>query len=133
MPDGRHQQMVRMTASLLVLTALLTTVSGWLGDGQAAQPAMTVRLQQVSEDTYQRTALTAMANQMESYCVHVATRAGYQAKAAVYLTMDGALDHIDLALVPSDSALMPPDELAQTLAQQLQVERGRIMLSVEGI
>jgi len=132
LPDGKHQQMVRMTASLLVMTALLTTVNGWLGSAQKAQPVMTAVMQQAAEDTYQRTALTAMANQVQGYCERMAERAGYQASAAVYLMMDGGLDHVQLVLNQPEYALMSADRLAYTLAGQLGVEEERIRLSVEG-
>lgn len=133
LPDGKHQQMVRMTASLLVMTALLTTAGGWIGRTQPAQTAMTWQIMQSSESSYQRTALTAMANQVESYCVRMAQRAGYQASAAVYLTMDGAVEHIVLALETADEALISSAELASVLAGQLGVDQDRIWLSVEDI
>ena len=133
LPDGKHQQMVRMTASLLVMTALLTTASQWLGVERSAQPAMTGIVHQVSEDTYQRTALTALANQLENYCVRMAQRAGYQANAAVYLTMEGSLDHVQLAVTDAPGVLLSSGELRQMLAQQLGVEEERIWLSVEGV
>lgn len=132
LPDGKHQHMVRMTASLLVMTALLTTVSGWLGRAPEAAPVMTVAVQKASEEAYRRTALTASANQIESWCRRMAERAGYQASAAVYLTMDGALDHVQLVIQPSGQALMTPERLAVTLADQLGVQREQIRLSVEG-
>lgn len=133
LPDGKHQQMVRMTASLLVLTALLSAAGNWISGEQPAQTAMTHRIVQASENSYQRTALTAMANQLEGYCVRMAERAGYQAGAAVYLTQDGALDHIDLVLAQHGAALMSSAELAKILAGQLGVGEERIRLSVEGI
>lgn len=132
LPDGKYQQMVRMTASLLVMTALLSTVSGWLGNAPPAQTVMSVKVQQEAEETYQRTALTAMANQIERYCVQMAQRAGYQASAAVWLTMNGALDHASLVLDEPETALVSPGELLSLLAEQLGVEEERIRLSVEG-
>ena len=128
LPDGKYQQMVCMTASLLVMTALMSTISGWLGKAQPSQPVMSLRLQQAAEDSYQRTALTAMANQLERYCVQWANRAGYQASAAVWMTMDGALDHIQLTIGQPQAPLISAAELAQTLAQQLGVEEDRISM-----
>lgn len=133
LPDGKHQHMVRMTASLLVMTALLTTVSGWLGRQPPAQSTMTFRMQQAAQDTYQRTALTAVANQLESYCVRMAQRAGYEAAASVALTMDGALEYVRLNLNQPSHTLLSPAELCQTLAQRLGVEESRIQLSTEGL
>lgn len=132
LPDGKHQQMVRMTASLLVMTALLTTVSSWLGGAQSARPVMTAVVQQTAEDTYQRTALTAMANQIRNHCERLAERSGYRAEAAVYLTLDGGLDHVQLMLDQPETALVSAERLCRTLAQQLGVEEERIRLSVEG-
>jgi len=131
LPDGKYQQMVRMTASLLVMSALLTTLGGWMEKEQPAQPAMTIKIQQAAQDIYHRTALTAMANQLESYCVRMAQRAGYQASAVVCLTMDGALDHVQMQVNQPDAALLPPGELAAVLADQLGAEEDRIWLSVE--
>lgn len=133
LPEGKQQQMVRATASLLVMTALLTTVGGWLNGEKPAQTVMTHRIQQTSENQYQRTALMAAANQLESYCMHMAQRAGYQAEGTVYLRLDGAVDHIELKLMPTDVALLSPEEVAQMLSEQMQVERGCILLSVEEI
>lgn len=132
LPEGRQQRMVRMTASLLVMAALLSTVGSWLGNARSAQPAMTQTVQQTAEDTYRRTALVAFANQLESYCVRVARRAGYQAGAEVYLTLDGELDHVKLTLNQPEAALISSSRLAQTLSQQLGVDEQRIWLSVEG-
>ena len=132
LPDGKHQHMVRMTASLLVMTALLTTAGGMLNESHPAQTVMTYRVQQTAEDTYQRTALAAVANQMESWCVHLAQRAGYRAEAAVYLAMDGSLDHVELTLKGSGSGLIAPGRLAALMAEKLEVEESRIWLSVEG-
>lgn len=128
LPDGKYQQMVRMTASLLVMTALMSTVSGWLGKAQPSQPVMSLRLQQAAEDSYQRTALTAMANQMERYCVQMAQRAGYQASAVVWLTMDGALERVQLTIGQPQAPLISAAEMLQTLAQQLGVAEDRISM-----
>lgn len=128
LPDGKYQQMVRMTASLLVMTALMSTVSGWLGKAQTSQPVMSLRLQQAAEDSYQRTALTAMANQMERYCVQMAQRAGYQASAVVWLTMDGALERVQLTIGQPQAPLISAAEMLQTLAQQLGVAEDRISM-----
>ena len=66
------------------------------------------RLQKMARMTvssYARAALSAAANQAEGYCVRLARRAGYEARAAVYLTMEGAVDHIDLWLTPGEAPL----------------------------
>lgn len=132
LPEGRHHQMVRMTASLLVMTALLTTVGSWLGTESYASPVMSTAMQQAAEEAYQRTALAAAANQLETWCRRMAERAGYQASAAVYLTLDGAVDHVQLVIHPSEHPLMTAARLANTLAEQLGMEHEQIRLSVEG-
>ena len=131
LPEGKYQPMVRMTASLLVMTALMTTIAGWLGHALQDVPAITLAVQQASENAYQRTALTAAANQLENWCVRMAEKAGYQASAAVYLTLDGALDHVQMAVRPSEHPLMTTERLAGVLAEQLGVSREQILLSEE--
>ena len=132
LPDGKHQQLVRMTASLLVMTALVSTAGSWISGGETALPAITQTVQTVSESAYRRTALTALANQLESWCVHTAQRAGYEAAAAVYMTLDGAVEHIELTL-KAISPLVDAPQLAERMAQQLELEAGRLRLSVEGV
>ena len=124
--------MVRMTASLLIMTALITTVNGWLGGAQSAKPVMAAAVQQTAEDSYRRTALTAAANQVQGYCERMAERAGYRAAAAVYLTMEGTLDHVQLVLNRPEQVLVSADRLARELAEQLGAEHDQIRLSVEG-
>lgn len=131
LPDGKHQHMVRMTAGLLVMTALLTTVSGWLGNVPKTIPVMTVAVQNASEEAYRRTALKASANQIENWCRRLAERAGYQASVTVYLTMDGALDHMQLIVRPSEQALITAERLDDMLAEQLGVQPEQIRISVE--
>ena len=133
LPEGRYQQMVRMTAGLLVMTALLSSVGEWLDIGMPAQPAMTQQIAQASEAHYQRTALAAVANQLENGCVRMARRAGYRAEACVFLTLDGAVDHIELALSQGEVPLAAPDELADMLARYLSIDRECIWLSVEAL
>ena len=133
LPEGKHQAMVRMTASLLMMSALLGTVSGWLGRENDARPVLSMRIQQTSEETYQRAALTAMANQVRGCCVRMATRAGYQAEAVVYMTMDGALEKVLLTLNERDQPLISPEELRNALAARLGVGEQRVQLSVEDV
>ena len=61
----------------------------------------------------------------------MAEKAGYQASAAVYLTLDGALDHVQMAVRPSEHPLMTTERLAGVLAEQLGVSREQILLSEE--
>ena len=131
LPDGKQQHMVRVTASLLIMTSLVTTAHSWLGRTEPSRTAMALRVQQVSEDTYRQTALQAAANQLENLCETTARRAGYRSSAAVYLTLDGALDHLSLTLEPCDTALVSPAELRGALAQMLDVREDCVWLLVE--
>jgi len=133
LPDGRYQRMVRLTASLLVMAALLSTVGDWLGLQQNARPAAAAQLQQTSEKEYLRTALAAAANQLESWCVKMAKRAGYQAQACVWLQMDGGLDHIELVLENAGGAFLSPGELRAAMAEALGTQTERIRISPEGL
>lgn len=131
LPDGKHRHVVRMTASLLVMAALVSTAGGWIQWGEAARPAISAAVHHTAEDTYLRTALTAMANQAKGYCERLAHRAGYEARAEVYLSMSGALEHVQLVLKPLGAPLAAPEELAAMLAGQLGAPEERIRISVE--
>jgi len=133
LPDGKYQQMVRLTASLLVMAALVTSVGRWLGMPVENRPVMAEAVQRVSEESYLRTALVSAANQLENYCVRMAERAGYRAEVCVYLTMDGALDHIEIKLSNEDGALLTPKELKETLARELNAAADCIWLAAEGL
>lgn len=130
LPDGRQQQLARMTVSVLVMTSLLSTAGGLLGSaGKHPQPVLAYQAAQASQESYRRTLLSARANQAEAYCERLAQRAGYEAAAAVYLTQQGAVDHILLRLAALQ-ALMPPEEVQKTLAEQLGIDREKIRLSI---
>lgn len=131
LPGRKYQQMVRMTAGLLVMASLASTVFSWLDKSPEAQPVMTVRFRQNAQESYQRAALTAAANQMRSLCERLADRAGYQASATVYLRMDGSVEYVQLTLKAKPQVLIPADELKKRLAQQLGVEEECIRFSME--
>ena len=133
LPDGRYQRMVRLTASLLVMAALLSTLGDWLGLAQTARPAAVVQMQEASEKEYLRSALAAAANQLENWCVQMAQRAGYRAEACVWLQLDGGLDHIDLSLSDEPNALLTPGELCAEMAERLDIDTERIRISPEGL
>ena len=125
LPDGRQQPMIRMTMGVLVMTALLTQAGKWLGQTES-MPAWSVRPAQTIENGYHRTALRSLANQVESYCVRQAQRAGYQAKAGVWLTQNGEIEQILLRLTTEETALIGPEALVELLRQQLQTPRIRL-------
>ena len=127
-PEGRLQQMVRMTVSVLVMTALLSTAGEALQSRPASSPALAQQAVQLSAHTYHRTALQAAANQLSAFCTRFASRAGYEAKPLVYLTEDGGLERIELHVSPT-TPLIGTDALVQKLADQLQIDIQRIHLS----
>ena len=49
----------------------------------------------------------------------------------VYLTMDGALDHMQLIVRPSEQVLITAERLGNMLAEQLDVQPEQIRVSVE--
>jgi len=130
LPEGRQQQMVRMTMGALVMTALLSTA------GETAQsmklfpemPAFSDVAAQTAEEGYRRTALTALANQAVAYCERVAGRAGYAAEAEVTLRMDGGVEEIRLRIAQEQIPILMPVQLKKTLSETLQVDESRIRL-----
>ena len=128
LPDGKQQQMVRMTVSVLVMTALLGSL-GRLLSGGVELPAWSVQIQQSGTQSYQQTALTALANQLENWCIRRAQSAGYQARAAVWLTQTGALERIEMTLSVQHPPLITPKELQNQLAKMLKISPEQICLS----
>jgi hypothetical protein len=127
LPDGKQQQMVRMTAGLLVLTSLLSAFGQWLGE-PADVPAWNHEVTQAAETNYRRTVLSAWANQLAAYCERCAEAAGYGAQAQVWLQEDGALECISLRLQEKQKPLISHRELAKRIAQLLQVDQQQIVL-----
>ena len=60
--------------------------------------------------------------------MQLACRAGYEARAAVFLTVEGAVDHIDLWLTPGEAPLLDAETVARTIAEGLAVPRERVRL-----
>lgn len=126
LPSGRQQPLVRMTASVLVITALLSTVGQWLGQAShQAAPALIQQADQSWTQSYRRAAVTAAANQLKRYCEHLAQRAGYEAEATVFLTLEGTLERAEVT-VNAQAPLLSAPELRQELARRLGVEEARI-------
>ena len=119
MPQGRQQLAVRMTMAVFVMTALMSSVGALLGQ-PAHWPAWTERTGNAAQQSYQRTYLRVMANQVENYCVRQAQKAGYEAAATVWLNMDGGLEGISLRLQETERVLMSRKELVQHLTQMLE-------------
>ena len=131
LPDGRQQQMVRMTVSVLVMTALLSAAGDLLSKAPAAQPTLAQQAVKVSEGHYRQTALKAAANQTAAYCERFFAQAGYEAEGAVLLRMDGTLERIEIVFESHDG-LRTPEKTARLLAQQLGIEAERIRLYEAG-
>ena len=123
LPEGRLQKMARMTVSVLVMAALVSGL-GSLMDIQLDSALPAAADASAGGDSYARAALSAAANQAEGDCV----RLGYEARAAVYLTMEGAVDHIDLWLTPGEAPLLDAEEVARTIADELAVPVERVLL-----
>lgn len=120
LPEGRLKKMARMTVSVLVMAALVSGL-GSLMDIQVESALPAAADAVAGGESYTRAALSAAANQAEAYCVYLARRAGYEARAAVYLTLEGAVDHIDLSLAAGEAPLLDEEELARTIAGQLAI------------
>mgnify|MGYP001636514439 FL=1 len=120
LPEGRLQKMARMTVSVLVMAALISGL-GNLMNIQVESALPVVSDAAAVGESYARAAVSAAANQAETYCVQLARRAGYEARAAVYLTLEGAVDHIDLSLAAGETPLLSEEEVARTIAGQLAI------------
>lgn len=127
LPEGRLQKMARMTVSVLVMAALISGLGNLMNlQVESALPAVSDAA--AVGESYVRAALSAAANQAEAYCVYLARRAGYEARAAVYLTLEGAVDHIDLWLTAVEAPLIDAEAVARTVAEELAVPRERVRL-----
>lgn len=138
LPEGRQQKMVRMTVSVLVMVALLSAVSRMLKTDLQTEgiPALSSSVQQTAEESYLRTALQTAANQMESLCIRLANRAGYDASAAVYLRLNGSVEQITLRLAGWLDETSPPladgEALARIISEQTGVETWAIQIAEDG-
>lgn len=137
LPEGRQQKLARLTVSVLVMAALVTAVNGLLGGAaDIALPAWVSTAETAGAQSYARIALTAMANQAEGLCVRLANRAGYQARAAVYLRLDGSLEHVELWLDGLLDEASPPllntEETAARVAERLETPRENVWLQTDG-
>lgn len=130
LPMGHLQQMVRMTVSALVLTALLSTAGQVLNSHSPALP-LAQQASAMSSSVYRQTALRSAANQIADCCKRLAARAGYEADVTVWLTETGAMDAVELTLT-EDAPLMNADALMDAMASQLEIGREQIRLMGNG-
>jgi len=131
LPDGRQQQLVRMTVSVLVMTALLSTAGDLLAIRPQGRPALAQQALGASEGQYHQTVIRAAANQTAAYCRRFFARAGYETEAGAFFHPDGSLERIEIT-VWQTNALISPEETARLLAGQLGMETERIQLSITG-
>lgn len=115
LPEGRAHQAVRLTASVLVMTALLMSAERLMEKPLQAQTALAPQVQTAARESYAETALRAAANQIGADCRRLARRAGYQAEAKAYLTMDGAVEGIELAIDSTEKTPLMTEEALQTM------------------
>lgn len=131
LPDGRQLKLARLTVSALVMASLVSGLGGLLQKPvELNWSAPALAAYEPDEAEYARAALVSMANQAEGLCERVASRAGYDAAAAVYLRRDGSLSHVELRLWQSGESppLMTQAEVVSTLATLLQAEESAIHL-----
>lgn len=124
LPEGKQQRMVRLTVSVLVMTALLSALNGLLGSVQALEwPSQPVLAQGEGSLQARRTALQAAANQARAFCLRQAAKAGYEAECEISLRMDGTLERAVLRLCPKAESppLMTAEDLIALLAKGLGV------------
>lgn len=126
LPAGSLQQMVRITVSALVLTALLSTAGEVLQSRTPSQP-LARQAAALSSSVYRHTVLRSAANQAAAYCERLASRAGYEADITVWLTEEGCMDTVELAL-EERTPLMTADALMEMLAQRLDIGMDQIRL-----
>ena len=131
LPGDKYQPIIRATAGLLVVAALLSSAAEWLGMPVYAQQTATQMLQQNTQAAYLRTALEAAAGQLENYCERIAQRAGYRAQATAYLTMKGETEKIELKVGTGESVLTDEHQLREALSQALGIAQERIVILVE--
>lgn len=128
LPEGRQQQMVRLTASVLVMTTLMSTAGEMIRFSPSAAPTLSQRSASAAEQSYRRTALVSAANQLASWCDRIFSRAGGRANARVFLHVDGSVDRIEISLL-EPPVLMTSSELREMMAHQLGIEADRIHLT----
>lgn len=121
LPEGRAHQAVRLTAGVLVMTALLMNAGRLMKNRLPALTALAPQVQNATSESYTETALRAAANQVKADCQRLARRAGYQAEAKAFLTLDGAVEQIQLSISPTEKTpLMTEEALKELLMERYQ-------------
>lgn len=118
LPEGRAHKAARMTASVLVMTALLAGAGRLMRTPFPELTVLAPRMQQAAAQTYQETALRVAANQVRDDCQRLAERAGYQGRFTAYLTLEGRIDHIEGCLTALETPIQTAEALRQLLEQR---------------
>lgn len=130
MPEGKQRQMVRLTAGVLVMAALVSALNGLLGGASVIEwPARAVMAEGGPPQSPERYVVQAAANQARSYCERMAARAGYDGEAAVYLRQDGSLERVELTLT-AVAPLIDAQTLADELTRALGTEPSRVHVAM---
>jgi len=126
--NHRQQQMVRLAVSVLVMVAMIASLGKLLGSVEQMEWPVFAPAERIQEvNGYQRIVLASMANQTEQICIRTARKAGYEARCAVYLQLDGSVDCIRLRLSRGETLpVMDEEMLMDALVQQLSIPPEKI-------
>ncbi len=132
MPEGRQRAAVRMTVSVIVMITLLSSSIELMSVGMSetsAAPAISAVMPEERE--YAAAALRSLANQAKAVAERFSERAGYDCTAAVYLRLDGSLDHMTLDLKRKErtAPLISENEAVQRLAALFEIDEASIRLT----
>lgn len=131
LPEGRQRRAVRLTVSMMMAAALLSSAADLLpGYVKPVQESFAFFQQSDGNAAAERLALQAAAREAETFLVRLAGKAGYDARGRVWLSADGALYQAEVTLSPREgrTLLLTAEQLRQQMAQTLQVEESRITM-----
>ena len=132
LPEGRQRRAVRLTVSLMMAAALLSSVTALLpASAERVQESFALFRQAEGSAAADRLALQAAAREAEAFLVRLAEKAGYDAQGSVWLCTNGALYQAEVRVSPNkgQTLLLSTGQLRQKIAQALQVEEDRITVS----
>jgi len=120
LPEGKTQQAVRFTASLLVMLSLLSFMAQ-LMDVKTAPVSSGGIFTKAQVPPASKIYLRSRANQIRDYITALCLRAGYESHIVVYLTVDGALERVDMKLWTKEGnqPLLSGTELGKWIAEAL--------------
>lgn len=142
LPEEGLRRPARVTVGLMASALMLTALGGLAGGAwglptdaallAAAESRAAAVEAGATEKSYREAYLRSQANQLEAYCVRAAKNAGYDARAAVRLTPDGALAGVWLSLASAPGAFVDADTLAARLADALEIDRSLVVVEAGG-